>query len=168
MAAVIAGVSSSSFLSSNPSSFCGGTPWTECITLHTAHALWQARLTSVNPTIHHPYTFAPLLPPHSPPMELVLRQLSSLQNTGIFNKQWQSCSCTVLGLWPPMPNSLCISFSHLSFYTCLWSSRNTHIPSARHAVFAAGLSRGPNVPLFVSQVLQFPVRACLHIPLACT
>lgn len=62
MAATIARVSCPSFLSRHPSSFWGGTPWTECITLHTACTLWQASLTSLKPTIHYLYSFAPLLP----------------------------------------------------------------------------------------------------------
>ena len=69
--------------------------------------------------------------------------------TGIFDMQWQSCSCAVwdcelLCLTPPASNSL---FSHLPCYACLWSSRNIHTTSALHAVFAAAVFHGPNIPL---------------------
>lgn len=79
--------------------------------------------------------------------------------------RWQSCSCSAWGC-----DHLCLSppASNSPFFLCPWSSRNIHAASALHAAFTAALSQGPNFLLFVSQVLQFPVHACLHIPLACT
>lgn len=54
--------------------------WTDCIVLHTAPTWGQTLTAQLSPTIHHPHSFAPLLPP----LELVLCS-SLLQNRGIFN-----------------------------------------------------------------------------------
>lgn len=55
--------------------------WTGCIILHTLPPEGRPSPPSLSPTIHHPHSFAPLLPP----LELALNSSLLLQNRGIFN-----------------------------------------------------------------------------------